>query len=51
MRGKGSEEIRTVAVTIVRCHFLPDRDWLDHAKGNVATFTKELAIVVTIVLS
>jgi hypothetical protein len=51
MRGKGSEEIRTVAVAIVRCHFLPNRDWLDHTEGNVATFTKEFAIIVTIVLS
>ena len=48
---RGSENVRTVAVTIMRCHFLAYCDWLDHAKGDVAALAKEFTIVIAIMLS
>jgi hypothetical protein len=51
MRGKGSEEIRTVAVAVMRRDFLSDRYWLDDTECYVASLTEELTIVVAVVLS
>jgi hypothetical protein len=50
-RERGSKDVRTVAVTIMRRHFLAYRDRPDHAEGNVAPLTEEFAIVVAVMLS
>lgn len=43
--------VRTVAVTIVRRHFLTHCDRLDHAEGNVTSLAEEFTIVVAVMLS
>jgi hypothetical protein len=48
---RGSENVRTVAVTVMCCHFLAYCDRLDHAEGDVAPFAKKFAIVITVMLS
>jgi hypothetical protein len=46
-----SENVRTVAVTVMRRHFLAYRNWLDHAESNVAPLAEQFAIVVAVMLS
>jgi len=50
-RGRGSKNVRTVAVTVMRRHFLAYRDRPDHAEGNVAPLAEEFAIIVAVMLS
>jgi hypothetical protein len=50
VRGMG-DCVRTIAVTIMCCHFLANRNWFDYSESNVAALTEELAVVVAVVLS
>lgn len=53
LRGRegGTKNVRTVAVTIVRRHFLAHCNRLDHAEGNVTPLAEEFTIVVAVMLS
>jgi len=42
--------IRTVAIAVVGGDFLADLDRPEDTEGDVSTFAKELAVVVTVVL-
>jgi hypothetical protein len=46
-----SGNVRTVAVTVMRRHFLAYSDRPDHAEGDVAPLAEKFAIVITIMLS
>jgi len=48
---EGSERSRTIAVTVVRRHFLTHCDGLDHAEGDITPLTEKFAIVVAVMLS
>jgi endonuclease III len=50
-REKRSKSVRTVAVAVMRCHFLSHCDRLDHAEGNVAPLAEEFTIIVAVMLS
>jgi hypothetical protein len=43
--------VRTVAVTVMRRHFLAYCDRLDHAEGDIAPLAEEFTVIVAVMLS
>lgn len=41
----------TVTISVMRCHLLPNTDWLDDSKGDVTPFAEQFDIVIAIMLS
>jgi hypothetical protein len=50
-RERDRKNVRTVAVTVMRRHFLAYCDRLDHAEGDIAPLAEEFAVIVAVMLS
>ena len=50
-RERDRKNVRTVAVTVMRRHFLAYCDRLDHAEGDIAPLAEEFTVIVAVMLS
>jgi hypothetical protein len=50
-RKRDRKNVRTVAVTVMRRHFLAYCDRLDHAEGDIAPLAEEFTVIVAVMLS
>ena len=50
-RERDRKDVRTVAVTVMRRHFLTYCDRLDHAEGDIAPLAEEFTVIVAVMLS
>jgi hypothetical protein len=50
-RERDRKNVRTVAVTVMRRHFLAYSDRLDHAEGDITPLAEEFAVIVAVMLS